>query len=188
MLERASRYKGVQWIEARQLLLTRLPRPRRWDCQTLIASMEKSQHVSAKHITDVFHSRYSRSIRLNGPMSDVKTRIDDGKVVFFGSVLKIILVKSQRAESLRWSVSPNISQWQLRLRSSRHQLEPSHPPNWNRKTLKHFFVSWHEPFSYRCLLAGWTVHQQASPWLCSCKPTSNESLSFDEDVDKQAKY
>lgn len=42
--------------------------------------------------------------------------------------------------------------------------------------------------SDRCLLAGWTVHQQASPWLCSCKPTSKDSLSLDDDVERHAKY
>lgn len=43
-------------------------------------------------------------------------------------------------------------------------------------------------WGYLCLLAGCTVHQHASPWLCSCKPTSKASLSLLELVDKQAKY
>jgi len=42
--------------------------------------------------------------------------------------------------------------------------------------------------SDRCFDAGCTVHQQASPCECSCRPTSKDNLSFDELVDKQAKY
>lgn len=42
--------------------------------------------------------------------------------------------------------------------------------------------------SDRCLDAGCIVHQHVSPFECSWRPTSKDNLSFDELVDKQAKY
>lgn len=56
--------------------------------------------------------------------------------------------------------SPNISQLQQKLKSHRHQHEPSHPQIWND-----FFyhIGLNNIKKYLCLLAGCTVHQQASP-------------------------
>lgn len=149
------------------LLLRRISGPRRRYRQTLIAPVEEPQDISSKDKAHILHTRHSCAVRLDGPVGDMKTRIHNRYFILLRRVLKDFTASNQQlAEGASFTKYLSVAT-DTRIKSSpTRTFSPSD----------------------LCLLAGWTVHQQASPWLCSCRPTSKASLSLLELVERQAKY
>lgn len=69
------------------LLLTWRCAPRRRYGETFVATVEESEDVTAKYVTDVFHPADSCTVRLHGPVGHVERGVHHRQIVLFGGVL-----------------------------------------------------------------------------------------------------
>lgn len=69
------------------LLLTWRCAPRRRYGETFVATVEESEDVTAKYVTDVFHPADSCTVGLHGPVGHVERGVHHRQIVLFGGVL-----------------------------------------------------------------------------------------------------
>lgn len=156
------------------LLLTGLFAPRRGNGQAFVAAVEEPEDVAAKDVSDVLHPADAGPVRLHGPVRHVKGGVYDGLIIFLRCMLQERFARFVSALTFQHS----------------HRLNPERTRYLSVATETRIRSSPTRTFSPSdlCFDAGCTVHQQASPCEWSCRPTSKESLSLEEQVERQARY
>lgn len=90
------------------LLLALLFTPRRRNGETLVASVEKPEHVSSKDVAHVLHTADARAVGLHWPMGHMEWCVYHRHLVFLGSVLKSEIISSEDL-NLHWSYQITLS-------------------------------------------------------------------------------